>query len=39
VAQIREAFKGVEILDNKIKVIDDNDIAAMKREIFYHYQE
>ena len=39
VAQIREASKGVEILDNKIKVIENNDIAAMKREIYQHYQE
>jgi hypothetical protein len=39
VAQIREASKEVEILDNKIKVIENNDIAAMKREIYQHYQE
>ena len=38
-AQIREASKEVEILDNKIKVIENNDIGAMKREIYQHYQE
>ena len=37
--QIREASKEVEILDNKIKVIENNDIGAMKREIYQHYQE
>ena len=37
VAQIREASKGVEILDNKIKVIENNDIGAMKKEIYQHY--
>ena len=26
-------------MDNKIKVIDNNAIAAMKREIYQHYQE
>ena len=26
-------------MDNKIKVIKNNDIAAMKREIYQHYQE
>jgi hypothetical protein len=38
VAQIREASKGAEFLENKIKVIDNNDIAAMKREIYQHCQ-
>ena len=38
-AQIREATKGVEILDNTIKVIENNDIGAMKREIYQYYQE
>jgi hypothetical protein len=39
VAQIREASKGMEIMDNKIKVIENNYVAAMKREIYQHYQE
>ena len=39
VALIKEAFKRVEILDNKIKVIDNNDIGAMKREIYQYYHK
>ena len=39
IAQIRSASKGVEILKNNIKAIQNGDIAEMKSVVYLHYQE
>ena len=39
IAQIRSASKGVEILENNIKAIQNGDIAEMKSVVYLHYQE
>ena len=39
IAQIRSACKGVEILGNNIKAIQNGDIAELKSVVYLHYQE
>ena len=39
VAQIRSACKGVEILENNIKAIQNGDLAEIKSVVYLHYQE
>ena len=39
VAQIRSACKGVEILENNIKAIQNGNIAEIKSVVYLHYQE
>ena len=39
IAQIRSACKGVEILENNIKAIQNGDITELKSVVYLHYQE